>query len=228
MSRRFSRKRALELNPKLDEAHHQLGLVYLHIGLLEKGWEEVEKALAVNPTNTIARFRFGVINLFRARYDEALTFFKSTPLDKSPALLSFQTATALFQLGRTQEASDVVEEYLKTYSTDEGGTVTSVKALILAKTGQERETEETIQHAIEIGRGFGHFHHTAYNIAVAYALLNKPEQTVKWLQFAVDDGLPCYPLFENEPNLNNVRKDERFIAFMAKLETQWERYNATL
>jgi hypothetical protein len=124
--------------------------------------------------------------------------------------------------------SALVEDYLKTYTTDEGGAMTSIKAMLLAKAGKDREAEETIQHAIEIGKGFGHFHHTAYNIASAYALMNKPEQAVKWLQITADGGFPCYPLFENDATLNNVRKDERFIAFMGKLKQQWERYNSTL
>jgi serine/threonine protein kinase/Flp pilus assembly protein TadD len=223
-----SYKRALALNPNLDDAHHQLGVVYFHIGLLDKGQEEIEKALAINPANKIARFRLGVINIYRGRYEEALAIFKTIPRAANPGLLDRTMATALFQLGRTQEASEVVEEYLRTYPTDEGGNVTSVKAMLLAKAGKEREAEETIQHAVEIGKGFGHFHHTAYNIASAYALLNKPEQAVKWLQAAADDGFPCYPLFENDANLNSLRKDERFITFMAKLRKQWEHYQATL
>jgi hypothetical protein len=34
-------------------------------------------------------------------------------------------------------------------------------------------------------------------------------------------------LFENDANLDSLRKDERFIAFMAKLKQQWQNYNAT-
>src|SRR5262249_39067887 len=56
------------------------------------------------------------------------------------------------------------------------------------------------------------------NIASAYALLNKSNEAIKWLQFTADDGFPCYPLFENDPNLNSLRKGERFIALMAKLK----------
>ena len=221
-------KRALALNPNLDEAHHRLGVVYFHIGLLDKGWEEIEKAVAINPANTLARFRFGVINIYRARYEEALAVFKTIPREANPALVDRNMATVFFQLGRTQEASAVVEDYLKTYSTDEGGTVTSVKAMLLAQSGRDREAEETIQRAVEIGKGFGHFHHTAYNIASAYALMNKSEQAIKWLQTAADDGFPCYPQFENDANLNSLRKDERFITFMRQMKRQWERYNTTL
>ena len=110
-----SYERAIALNPKLDEAHHQLALVYLHVGLLDKGWAQVEQALAVNPANTMARFRFGVIDLYRGRNEEALAIFDSTPLEKNPALLTFQKAAALLQLGRIQEATTLVDEYLATY-----------------------------------------------------------------------------------------------------------------
>jgi len=85
-----------------------------------------------------------------------------------------------------------------------------------------------IQRAIEIGRNFEHFHHTTYNIASAYALLNKPDEALKWLQFTADDGFPCYPLFLKDATLNSLRNNERFIAFMAKLKQQWERYQNTL
>jgi tetratricopeptide (TPR) repeat protein len=223
-----SYKRALELNPNLDEAHHQLGFVYLHIGLLDKGWQETEKALAINPGNTLARYRLGVIEMCRGRYEEAFRIFNSTPLEKNPALLAFYTSNALFRLGRSDEASALIEKFLKEYPQDEGGAVTSVKAMMLAKAGKKREAEDAIQRALEIGRSYAHFHHTSYNIASAYALMNRPEEAIKWLQVTADEGFPCYPLFESDANLDSLRKDARFISFMAKLKQQWEHNNATL
>src|ERR1039458_8399525 len=61
-------------------AHHQLGFVYLHIGMLDKGQQEIEKALEINPGNTLARYRLGVIDMCRAKYAEAFQIFNSTPL----------------------------------------------------------------------------------------------------------------------------------------------------
>ncbi|MEP6788350.1 MAG: protein kinase [Acidobacteriota bacterium] len=217
-------KRAIALDPNLDEAHHQLGVVYFHLGLLDEGRGEIEKALAINPANTLARFRLGVISLYRGENEEALRYFNGTPLEKHPSLWAFQTATALFQLGRNDEARDLVDKFLRDNPSDEGGVGNSVKAMILAKEGKQEEAEATIQHAIAIGQGFGHFHHTAYNIASAYAILHRPEEAVKWLQIAADDGFPCYPLFEKNPNLNNVRQDPRFIEFMKNLKIGWEKY----
>ena len=58
--------------------------------------------------------------------------------------------------------------------------------------------------------------------------MNRPDPALKWLQVTADEGFPCYPLFESDANLDNLRKDPRFIAFMANLKHQWEHYNATL
>jgi hypothetical protein len=122
----------------------------------------------------------------------------------------------------------MIEHFLKDHPNDEGGAVTSVKAMILAKAGKNSEAEAAIQRAIEIGRGYAHFHHTSYNIASAYALMNQPEPAMKWLQVTADEGFPCYPLFEGDANLVNLRKDPRFVAFLANQKQQGERYNATL
>jgi hypothetical protein len=100
--------------------------------------------------------------------------------------------------------------------------------MMLAKAGKQRESEETIRHAIDIGRGYAHFHHTSYNIASSYALMNRPAEAMKWLQVTADEGFPCYPLFEGDANLDSLRKDARFVSFMAQQKQQWEHFSATL
>ncbi len=106
--------------------------------------------------------------------------------------------------------------------------VTSTRALLFAQAGDAARAEEDIRTAIEKGKGFGHFHHTAYNIASAYALLHQPARAVYWLRQAAEGGWPCYPYFARDPNLDNIRRDPAFIAFMRELKAQWERYRATL
>ena len=45
-----------------------------------------------------------------------------------------------------------------------------------------------------------------------------------WLESAANEGFPCYALFQQDRNLDNLRKDERFIALLARLKQQWEYY----
>ncbi len=58
--------------------------------------------------------------------------------------------------------------------------------------------------------------------------MNKPAQAIKWLEAAAEDGFPCYPLFEKDANLDNLRQDARFVTFLAKLRQQWEYYRTIL
>jgi TolB-like protein/DNA-binding winged helix-turn-helix (wHTH) protein/Flp pilus assembly protein TadD len=220
-------RRAIELNPNFDEAHQQLGAVYNHIGLLDKAAVELHQALAINPTYTGARFRLGINLLSQGKYEQALVFLNDTQRF-IPSMWTYQTSLTLFELGRKKEASALISEFLKSEPQDEGGVVTAMQALVLADSGRRSEAEQMIQVAIKKGEGFGHFHHTAYAVGSAYALMNDHQQALKWLQRAAEDGLPCYPMYENDPILNTLRKDPHFIEFLAQQKRQWEQYRATL
>ena len=221
-------RRALALDPKLDEAHHQLAIIYFHVGMLDEAQSEVERALALNPGNTLARFRLGVIDMYRGEYERAYAFFNSTSLDRNPRLWAFQTATALFRLGRVAEATALIDNFLREYPMDEGGTGYSVRAMMLAKAGRRPEAEAAIAKALAVGRTFGHFHHAAYNVASAYALLGERAKAITWLEDAADNGFPCYPLFANDTQLDGLRADPRFIALLAKLQRDWEQRKRAL
>jgi tetratricopeptide (TPR) repeat protein len=58
-------KRTLELDPHHDEAHHNLGMIFLHLGLFDQAWAELETAVRIDPGNTLARYRLGVVELYR-------------------------------------------------------------------------------------------------------------------------------------------------------------------
>ena len=220
-------RRALDLNPNLDEAHHHLAVVYTHIGLLNEGQDEIRKALLINPANPGVQFRVGVNLAYQTKYEQALVAFKETR-KYDPPLWSYQTAWVLFQLGRRDEAKATVEEELKNGQQDEGGLLTSMNAMLAAAAGNTREAEYQIQRSLTIGKDYIHFHHTEYAVASAYALMNKRDAALEWLKRTAADGFPCYPLFEQDANFKNLREDPKYQAFMKTLKEQWEEYKATL
>ena len=223
-----SYRRALALNPNLDEAHHQLAIVYGHIGLLDEAIEELQKTLAINPSNSSARFRVGSYLAFQGKHDQAVPIFNSVPREMNTTLGGSMSAWVLFQQGRKKEASARTEELLLALPQDEGGGLAGMQALLAAAAGEELTAERKIKGAIKAGQGFGHFHHTAYHIASAYSLMNKHERAIEWLEKAAADGFPCYPLFESDPNLHNLRQHPQFINFMAKQKEQWQRRKSAL
>jgi tetratricopeptide (TPR) repeat protein len=221
-------RHALALNPSLDEAQNWLALIYNHIGDFDQALEELHKAVTINPTNTAAQFRIGQTLLFQGKYEQALTAFRSIPKEANPRV-GYHRAMAELHLGRREAAAAIAEEFFAAYPEDaDGGLLTCFQAMLAAQAGDKKQAESKIRSAIEKGEGFGHFHHTAYGIACAYSLMKKIEPAMKWLQRAADDGFPCYPLFERDPFLDNLRKDPRSIDLMAKLKKQWEYYQTRL
>src|SRR2546425_436209 len=221
-------RRAVELSPNLDAAHHHLGLVYTHIGLLDKALEELRKTLAIDPGDWMAQERIAETALLQGRCEEGFRILQTVPPEYNPAFWNYDATWALIQLDRNDDASALIERYLHDHPEDRGGLMTCLRAIVSAKQGDARRAEADIQSAIEKGKGFVHFHHTQYNIAAVYALLRQPRASVEWLRRAAAEGWPCYPLFVSDHNLDNIRNDPGFVAFLREQKAQWERWRATL
>jgi len=71
-------KRALELDPNLAEAHHQLGMIYSHIGLLDRADHELRTALDLEPTSIAFRYRIAINFFDQGRFEEARIRLQST------------------------------------------------------------------------------------------------------------------------------------------------------
>jgi DNA-binding SARP family transcriptional activator len=221
-------KRALALNPNLERAHQQLGNIYLHIGLLDEAIDELDKALAISPRDDNALRRIAEARAYQGRYADALRILRQVPPESNRPLWTYEMAVVLLHLGKSDEALAVLQGYLSAHPEDRGGVVTSARATRYAMAGDRRRAEQDIQTAIQAGKGYIHFHHAGYHIAVAYALLHQPDSAVQWLRRVADGGLPCYPLFERDPFLDNIRTDRGFVAFLREQKAQWERFHGTL
>ncbi len=92
--------------------------------------------------------------------------------------------------------------------------VTSARAMWFAIAGNGTAAERDIHAAVRKGQGYIHFDHAAYHIALAYALLHQPGPAVRWLRTTADGGFPCYPLFERDPFLDNIRGGGDFASML--------------
>ena len=216
------------LNPNLDDVHQHLGTLYLHVGLLDQAVAEFQKALELQPGDHNAVRRIGITLIYRGQYEEGLRTFRQAPPQSNASLWHYQVAWALLYLGRDQEARTLMDDYLRAHPDDRGGVVSSTRAIWFAKVGDARSAEADILAAQAKGKGFIHFHHSAYNIASAYALLGRAERAVHWLRIAAETGWPCYPYFANDPNLEKLHGDDAYEKLMQQLKAQWQTYQLTL
>ena len=219
-------RRALALDPTLDEARNQLALIYCHIGYFDDALREAEEATATNPNNHLAVYRTAQTMVFQGKHEQALRMLQTIPADVNPSLIGYQTAWVLFNLGRNDEATRLIETLLGDWSEDDGALFMSMRAVLAAAGGRVEEARGLIEGSIEMGKGFGHFHHAAYHIAVAFALMSEAAEAVEWLGFSAKDGFPCYPLFVGDANLTNLQGDAGYVGLMAKLKGQWLEYGA--
>jgi hypothetical protein len=109
-------------------------------------------------------------------------------------MIGYQSAWILLNLGTRREDAAKVAQLLRDDPQDGGGLFAGVQAVLSAADGDDGTTLAKIR---QVARKTGHFHHTAYNIAAAFVLLNHDE-AIRWLEQSVGDGFPCYRLFEND------------------------------
>jgi serine/threonine protein kinase len=219
-------KHALQLDPNLAEAYHQLALVYVHVGLFDKARKASQEGQRLDPLNLGARFRAGVADLYAGKPREALNVFNDMPRSFQPDLLAAQTATALFYLDRMSEAESRLREFLATNPDDPLSH--STLAILYAVRGEPNLAEREIVLAkARENQYMGHYHHVSYNIASAYALMNNSSNALIWLRKTAEDGYPCYPRFDNDSNLEKLRRDPDFRLFMETLQTRFEHYKRT-
>ena len=61
-------------------------------------------------------------------------------------------------------------------------------------------------------------HHGAYFAACAWARMRRAQEAVQYLREAAETGFPCYPLFARDANLDPIRQDPHFQAFLADMQ----------
>jgi eukaryotic-like serine/threonine-protein kinase len=209
-------RRAIALKPNLKEGHGVLGRIYYHVGLLEEALQELRTNLDLDPTDLFPLYRIAGTHWAQQKLDSALAEFERIPGEFG------NRALILYSLGRRTEALDVLAQGAADPDTSFRA---SVLAVIWAGSGRPAEARQQIQMA-ERGESLSHFHHAAYNIAGAYALMGEPVTAIHWLRRTANEGFPCYPLFAKDRTLDPLRRDPQFIQFMAEMKQRWERFRA--
>jgi len=64
-------------------------------------------------------------------------------------------------------------------------------------------------------------------MAESYALINKKNEAIDWVECAIKCGFINYPfLVEYDPFLDNIRGEERFKKLMERVKYEWEHFDA--
>ena len=209
-------RRALELNPNSDQAHRRLARVYVHVGFFEEALEHAATALAINPSNAQALNSRAQALLWMGKDEEALAILLSIPGPVLPELVEANISFALLRLGRREEAWVQLRRALSKYPDDPSGALLGMEAMLLAES--EPLKAQALIERVAKRKAVNPSHHAAYFAACAWARMRRAPEAVQWLREAADTGFPCYPLFARDANLDPIRQDPRFQAFLDEMQ----------
>ena len=100
----------------------------------------------------MARFRFGPVLSYQAKYQDAIDALHRVPRSVIPGLWTYQMAWALQSLGLFEESQREVDTFLAGKVPDQGGVIHSVRAMLHAKHGDRKGAQADIDEAIRIAR----------------------------------------------------------------------------
>jgi len=226
-SARLHRKASM-LKPSFVEPHNALGSIYMHVGLLDRALAEYDSALALDPTTNFVPPRIARIHWYQGKYAEALREFEALANRPNSAGMPAERALVLNYLGRGADALAVLDSALAVPQSSLNYDLHAARAVVLA-TGANREAAlAAIRQALRGDTAASHFHHAAYSLAQAFALLGDHDRALEFLRLTAANGMPCYPLFRDDPHLRGLATDPRFVQFMSDLRERFDRLSKIL
>jgi tetratricopeptide (TPR) repeat protein len=211
---------ALQTSPNNAEAHWELGYAYRFAGMLRESVEECERARQNNPQVKINSSAFNSY-LYLGEYDK---FMQSLPVNDSTYILFYHGFGSYYLGNYEQAARDFDRAFDREPSllpADVGKALSaSIKHDNAAGIKLLHETENRIDaQGVSDAEGI-------YKVAQAYAVLGDKVSALHMLQHSIGGGFFCYPYFERDPLLQNLRNEPEFQTVMSQARQRHEQFRA--
>ena len=196
------------------------GLLYRLNGMYDKALRQYDKLLELNPRDiVIACYNRGRIYTYRHEYTQAIAEFeKARAVEPEHPLVKTFLALTYFNQGRIYECQELVDDVLRHHPHFDALQV--LRGWCLSKRGEHEQARTLItDHVKEVAAAD---HDVAIWLASFYAMENMRDDAVNWVKLAIQLGNENYPLFADNPRLDNLRCDLRFISLMSNLKKKWE------
>jgi tetratricopeptide (TPR) repeat protein len=213
-------RRALLLNPNLEQAHFYAAAAFYHMGLMDQSLAEMERGLRIGGIDRVEPVRIdGLVALFSARFERARERLEQVSRLSSRPIGDTYLALALFYSGDLPRARGMLEQLAAERSASTASRSGAALAGILAATGDpaaaRRHLEVVLAHEYRD-------HHVSYSIGVAFGQLGDTREAVDWLRKAAETGFPCETWYARDPLLDPLRQDPGFAGLVSDLAARRE------
>jgi serine/threonine protein kinase/Flp pilus assembly protein TadD len=196
------------------------GMLYRLSGLYDKALRQYDRLLELNPNDVvIASYNRGRIYTYRHEYDQAIAELeKGRAVEPDHPLIKTFLALIYFNQGRIEECRELAEEVLRQHPHFDPLQI--ILGWCYSARGEHDRAHSLItDHVKQIAAAD---HDVALWLASLYAMENMRDDAVEWIRTAIQLGNENYPLFADNPRLDNLRCDLRFIELLSELKRRWE------
>ena len=206
-------RRAIELNPSYETAHHWYAEYLACLGRQSESIEEAKKALEVDPLSLVVNWILGNTLYMARQYPQAIEQYRKT-LELDPG---FSRAR-----GALVEVYEQTGRYAEAISEAEKGA---------ARSGQNLKEVLALRKAYELSGISGYWkqktaraleeslktYYPAMHIAYCYARLSEKDQALMWLDKAYAEHEQFLVQLNVNPVWDNLRSDPRFAAQVTRI-----------
>jgi hypothetical protein len=153
---------------------------------------------------------------FAAAREAGEALFREAPGITNSLFCSVQSLLLIGDLGA---AADRLTFALEKYP-DEPLFI-SLQGMLHARENQAGAAMGCVRKALDFPFSLAHQHHTYHHLACIYAVLGDIKKAMAWLAKSADTGFPCWPFFQVDPTLENVRREPRFELLVADLARKY-------
>jgi serine/threonine protein kinase/tetratricopeptide (TPR) repeat protein len=207
--------------PNEPSVHSVAAYVYRVSGQYERALEAWNRLLKISPTDIVYASSNTVrIFIYQKEYDKAeAELAKGLAFEPNHSLLRAYLAVIDYYRGQIEKATMTLEDILA-----KNPELHSQKLFLaycyLARGEKERAFGLVDDRVIDIARAD---QDVAYRLSTVYALANRVDEAIEWLERSISMGNENYPWVACNPNWEGLRDEPRFKEILQDLKSRWER-----
>lgn len=205
---RASMEGVLAIEPNHSGALSGMALLSAAVDRFDEAIEYSSRSILVDPFRLASRHNHGLIYYKAGRIDEAVPALRDA-VDYGPNLTRnhYRYALALLAAGDAEAALAAVEQEKGEQWRLAG------KAIIHAAIGNSEEADAALA---ELTERFAE--NASYVIAKAHAVRGEVDEAFHWFDIAWERRDPLMPFIRDDPGLDSVRADPRFVELLDRLK----------
>ncbi|MCX5800134.1 MAG: protein kinase [Candidatus Eisenbacteria bacterium] len=213
---------ALAVNPNyVDALKFLAGFCTMSVGKLAAAIPLVQRVKEIDPLDPWNYWLQGRLFFYGGQYKLALEQLRQHyQSDPENPVAQFFCAWTLTYANEIDEAFSIIDRSAKATPNN-----VCTKFGLLLKYGLLKDRESAFREMTpDFQKTCRRDHQWSYFVAVPLALLDAREESIDWLENAVNGGFINYPELERNQNLDNLRGEERFKKLMERVKYEWEHF----